>query len=152
METVCPRCQKPNRPVARFCANCGMVLDTELHAHSGPGRVPHPHPQPVPPDFVPVADAAQLYFRWESALGGQQLIGTEGVSVRLFNGGYGLRDVELIVSGEGRDGVELFRVEQVVEELPAGATVSFEVPSYQVPAPMRVLRVALKSAAFAETS
>jgi len=98
---------------------------------------------------MPCEDAADLYYRWESSLGGAALIGTEGVNVIVFNAGYPLREVVFDVRGQGEDGQELFAVERTVEELPQGKQVSLEIPSYELPAPMRSLKVSLVSAGFA---
>ena len=50
--------------------------------------------------------------------------------------------------GEGEDGQELFTVERAVGELAQGKEASLEVPSYELPAPLRALKVTLVSAKF----
>lgn len=144
-ESTCPRCNSTDPREARFCSQCGLSLADATH---GAGRTPHPDPASVPPEFVPCADAAQLYYHWESSLGGKRLIGTEGITVKLFNAGYALRAVELTARGTGRDNEELFLSEQSFEELPHGGTVEFEIASYEIATPLRQLHVALVSAEF----
>ena len=39
MERVCPQCQQPNRPEARFCATCGASLTASPSAALQPGQV-----------------------------------------------------------------------------------------------------------------
>jgi hypothetical protein len=150
MELVCPRCQSANRAAAKFCARCGLSLETGVDGTRRAGRLRDARPLPAPPGLVPVEGAANLYFRWESAFGGEPVLGTEGVQVLLFNAGYSLRNVLLDVRGDGRDGAEVFAVEQPVAELPRGGRAAFEVGSYLIPAALRVVRVALVSAEFAE--
>ena len=148
MEKQCPRCQASNRKVARFCARCGLALEVGVDGTRRAGRVRHPRPVAVPEGCSPCRDAADLHYRTESSLGGETLIATEGLNVLVFNAGYSLREVVFNVSGEGRDGQELFAVERTVEELPQGKQVPLEVPSYELPAPLKTLRVSLMSAEF----
>jgi hypothetical protein len=148
MEMECPRCHAPNRDVARFCARCGLILEAGLDGTRRAGRIRHPQPVPVPDGCVPCRDAADLYYRSESSLGGQTLLGTEGVNILVFNSGYPLREVVFGVRGEGKDGRELFAVERTVTELPQGKEVALEIPSYELPAPLGMLRVSLVSAEF----
>lgn len=143
--STCPRCDNSDPRDARFCSQCGLSLAAATH---GAGRTPHPDPASVPPEFVPCADAAQLYFRWESSLGGKRLIGTERITVKLFNAGYALRTVELTARGTGRDNQQLFTTEQSFEELLHGGTVEFKIASYEIATPLRQLHVALVSAEF----
>ena len=89
-----------------------------------------------------------LYFSYESAWGGQRLLGTEGVSVALFNGGYALVDVALKVSGEDKTGREVCVVDHVLKDLPRGRELDIEVPSYEFPGPVHTLRLSLMSAEF----
>jgi len=112
------------------------------------GRIRDAHPAAVPAGYVPIDDAANLYFRWESAFGGELMLGTEGVQISVFNAGYPLRDVLVEVRGEGRDGQELFVLEQPIADLHRGGRASFEVGSYLIPAPLRVVRVGLLGAEF----
>jgi hypothetical protein len=148
METVCPRCKTANREVARFCARCGLSLDIGVDGSRRGGQVRHPRPTTVPRDYRPCDQAADLYYRTESSSGGQTLIATEGVNVLVFNSGYLLRQVVLEVRGEGDGGRELFSVERTVDELPQGKEVAVEIPSYELPAPLRTLAVRLVSAEF----
>jgi hypothetical protein len=148
METTCPRCQTSNCEIARFCGRCGLNLDVGVDGSRRAGRVRHPRPTTVPRDYQPCEGAAELYYHSESSLGGQTLIATEGVNVLVFNSGYPLREVVLTLRGEGDGGRELFRVERTVRELPQGREVAVEIPSYELPAPLRKLAVSLVSAEF----
>ena len=112
------------------------------------GRIRHPEPLPTPEKFEPCDDAADLSFRCESAWGGQRLLGTEGVSVVLFNGGYPLMDVALKVSGEDKTGREVCLVDYALKDLPRGRELTIEVPSYEFPEPVHTLRLSLVSAEF----
>jgi hypothetical protein len=137
-----------NRPVARFCANCGLALGTGLDGPSEAGRIRHPEPLAPPEGFELCQQAAELYYHLEAAWGGERLLGTESVAVLLFNAGYPLQEVVLGVRGVDDSGKELFSVEHAVQDLPRGEQVKIEVPSYELPAPMRVLSVSLVSAEF----
>lgn len=148
MATECPRCQAPNPEIARYCAHCGLSLEVGVDGTRGAGRVRHPRPATVPDGYLPCDHAVQLYYRSESSLGGDVLIGTEGVNVIVFNAGYSLREVVLALGGTGKDGKELFAVERTAEQLPQGEEVSLEIPSYELPAPLRALKVSLVSAEF----
>ena len=148
MERTCPRCQSVNRPVARFCANCGLALGTGLDGPSEAGRIRHPEPLAPPEGFELCQQAAELYYHLEAAWGGERLLGTESIGVVLFNAGYPLQEVVLNVRGADDSGKELFSVEHAVQDLPRGEQVKIEVPSYELPAPMRVLSVSLVSAEF----
>jgi hypothetical protein len=149
MEAACPRCHTANRDISRFCARCGLSLAVGVDGTRRPGRVRHPRPTPVPPGYLPCDGAADLHYRMESSLGGKALIGTEGVNVVVLNAGYALREVVLCVRGQGEAGRELFSVERTLDEVPQGQEVSLEVPSYELPAPLRELKLALVSAEFA---
>lgn len=148
----CPRCGSANCDVARFCARCGLSLDIGVDGSRDAGRIRHPRPAQPPTGFTPCEDAAQLYWRSESSLGGETLIATEGINVVVFNAGYPLRDVALRIRGEGDEQRELFVVERDIEEWVQGAEATLEVPSYELPAPLRRLTVALASAEFGEES
>jgi hypothetical protein len=148
MDSACPRCETVNSKIARFCARCGLSLDVGVDGSRGAGRVRHPRPTTVPPDYLPCDQAADLYYRSESSLGGAALIATEGISVLVFNSGYPLREVVLEVRGRGDGGRELFSVERTVDDLPQCKEVALEIPSYELPAPLRMLAVSLVSAEF----
>ena len=148
METECPRCQTTNREIARFCARCGLSLDVGVDGSRRAGRIRHPRATTVPQDFAACNQTADLYYRSESSLGGETLIATEGINVLVFNSGYTLREVVLEVRGKGDGGRELFSAERTVDELPQGKQVAVEIPSYELPAPLRTLAVALVSAEF----
>ena len=147
MKTECPRCRSENAQDARFCAHCGLLLDS-----GGPqqaGRVRHPQPAAVPSGYLPCEDAVGLYFFAESSLGGQALLGTEGLLVSVLNSGYPLCEVELELRGQDREGNELFALQRAVQLLAQGERVELEVPSYEIEAPLAQLRVRLISAEFA---
>ena len=150
MENVCPRCHSANRSAARYCARCGLGLDAGVDGSRAAGRVKQAQSLPVPAGYVPVADAAHLYYHWESSLGGGTLIGTEGLMVTIFNAGYALRDVVLTLTGLGRDSEVVFIVDETVRELLRGGKAAVEVPSYMMSEPMRTLNAALRSAEFAD--
>jgi len=148
MEIECPRCRVPNREVARFCARCGLFLEEGLDGRRVAGCIRHPHPAEIPDGYEPCAGAVALHFRTESSLGGDILIATEGINVLVFNSGYALREVVFDVRGTGKDGRELFAVERAVGALAQGAEAVLEIPSYELPAPLGTLEVALRSAEF----
>lgn len=143
----CPRCRQISRIDARFCYACGLSLSPGVDGTFAAGRVPHPHPQEPPGNCRLVEAAADLHYCYESALNGPLLIGTEGVQIRVFNAGYGLQDCLFQISGVGERG-PLFTVERMAPELPQGATVTLEVPSYEFNAPLQELTVRLMRAEF----
>ncbi len=143
----CPRCEHENPPAASFCARCGLLLGA---ADSRPGRIGHPRPATPPAGFEPVRGAADLYWRCESALGGQPLIGTEGLRIELFEGGYPLRDVRLQVRGYGTGGQVVLDRTVEVPQIGPGATVAVEVPSYELSDPLERVELSLIEAEFAE--
>jgi len=117
-----------------------------------PGRIPRPDPAEVPAGMTPCEDAAQLYYAWESSSGGERLSAAEAISVTVFNAGYALRDLELRVRGLGRDNSIVFDKCEEVAEIGHGMRAEFEVASYLIAEPMRVLKVALVSAGFTEAT
>lgn len=139
----CQRCGTAQASAARYCAQCGLpVIDAP------PGRVPHPRPQPIPPDFVPCEDAAHLYFRTESTLGGQPLLETEGLRVQIFNAGFDLADARFAIRGLGQDNRPIFAIEGEIDVLAQGAARPIDVPSYEMNDPVRVVHVRLVRAEF----
>lgn len=146
---ACPRCDRSNRGEARFCAHCGLPLFDERGERATGGRLRHPYPEPPPSGFEPVGDAVELYWRSESSFGGQRLIGTEGIGVRLFNGGFPLKEATFVVCGQDKEGRDVFTSEFAMALLPRGREVTLEVPSYELPDSIRTVRVKLKSAGFA---
>jgi hypothetical protein len=132
----------------RFCGHCGLSIEPGAGGVIAPGRLRDPRSAPVPPGLAPVEDAAGLYFRWESSLGGQPLIETEGLQVEVFNASYGLTDVHLRLTGEGRDSAAVLDLSREISALPKGGRVRLDVPSYEVREELRRLRVRLVSAAF----
>ena len=76
------------------------------------------------------------------------MLGTEGVSATLFNGGYPLEDVVLMVRGTDDCDREVFVVEHTVDQLPRGRELAIEIPSYEFPGPVHAIRLSLVSAEF----
>ena len=146
--TTCPRCRVECSKAARFCSQCGMALVSGPGARE-PGRIAHPQPVPEPSGFHACADAAGLYFGWESAWGGRPLVGTETLHLTLFNAGYGLCLVEVAVTGVNQRGREVAVGRYFVEDLPRGRVTGLEVPSYDIREPLTEIRVALVRAEFA---
>ena len=149
-ERKCPRCHLVSRVQARFCARCGLLLEQGVSGPLRVGLLKHPSPLAAPEDFEPCGDAEHLYFRWESAWGGSMLSGTESIAVVLFNGGYPLESVALKVIGRDNADQEVFGAEHKVQSLPRGREVKLEVPSYELPAPVRELSVSLITGEFGE--
>ena len=150
MPNTCPRCSVTNPGVARYCRNCGLALQA---ADGGPpraGLTPHPQALTPPPDFNPIGAAVDLHFSWSAAGGGHTLLGTEPLELNLFNGGYDLAEVVLAVRGEDETGGSLFAIDREVETWPRGSVIQVEIPSYELPDPVKTLHVALISAAFGQ--
>jgi hypothetical protein len=147
---TCPRCRDISRPDARFCARCGLLLADSDGRAARPGRIEHPSSIMAGDGFRACADAADLYFRWESAWGGAMLSGTESVKLELFNGGYPLMAAELEINGVDGDGRQVLCTRQTVDHLPRGRHVCIEVPSYELPAPVTDLCVSLVTAEFGQ--
>lgn len=143
----CPRCYREAREAARFCARCGLVLETASGASSPAGSLPHPGALPVPAGYSRCVDAPDLHHRWESASGGA-CIGAEPLAVYLFNAGYALADVRVELVGRDEAGQVVFRIEQEADELPQGKPQRLEVPSYEVSRKVAALAVRLLSAEF----
>ncbi len=148
MALNCPRCGVANPDVARFCRQCGLTLRRGTHGLLGAGHAPHPDPVDVPEDYQPIASAADLHFRWSSASGGAPLIGTETLSVDLFNAGYDLVDVALRIVGRDKDDKQACDLQREIELLPQGDVRSVELPSYELSAPLRAITVELIQAEF----
>lgn len=106
---------------------------------------PHPSPLLPPEGFQVFANAPDLCFRCEAAHGGAPLSGTEALAVVLFNGGYSIDDATIRLSGLDAAGRTVFAIEQWVHELPRGGRYSLEIPSYEMPGPIRELGLALLS-------
>ncbi len=145
----CPRCGDSNRDVARFCSQCGLALDAALGEALEAGRVRHPRPAAPPPGFVPCEGGVQLYYRWQPTGGGEPLSETESIDVTLFNAGYSLAEVTVVVRGEGANGSRACEVDRTISALPHAGSAALEIPSYEIAAPLRVVRVVLRSAQFA---
>lgn len=144
----CPRCRQISRPDARYCYSCGLSLSPGIDGTFSAGKIRHPHALQPAGQMTPVEAAVDLYYRWESALNGRPLIGTEGARVQLFNAGYGLQDGLFVITAHGESG-ELCAVERSVTLLPHGATVSLELPSYELSEPLQSLTLRLLRAEFA---
>lgn len=93
--------------------------------------------------------AADLYWRLESAFGGEPLIGTESLAVVMVNGGYALRNAVLQVDGVDSAGHAVFALQKEAPELPRGAEVRIEIASYEISEPVAKVRVSLVSAEYA---
>lgn len=148
MPHTCPRCSHSNPTVARFCGRCGLILALGAGGLLGAGRAPHPQPLPPPEGFEPVTAAVNLHFSWEAAGGGAPLLGTETLQLNVFNAGYDLAEVVLRVRGTDESDRELFAIERELEDWPRGRPVRLEIPSYEVPDPVRALKVELVKAEF----
>lgn len=148
MSLACPRCRRKNEPVARYCGACGLALTQAVEGPLVAGQVRHPQAQPPPAGFVPVSGAPDLYFRAGAPGGGERLLGTEPIELAVFNGGYDLREVALLVEAAVDEGpVPL--VEREIEYLPQGRREMLEVGSWELPDIVRDVRVRLVRAEFA---
>lgn len=148
MMRKCPRCLRPAKSVARFCARCGLSLDPGSDGTLTPGRLRHPAALPPPPEFKSCAGAVDLYYHWESVSGGP-CMGAEPLAVQFFNGGYSLSAAVLQLLGRDGKNAAVFRLEQTITELPRGTHVRIEVPSYEVAREVTAVDATLESAQFA---
>lgn len=146
-EQPCPACGRRNRSAARFCATCGVTLAMVGTPSGTPGRTPHPQPLPPLSEFVPCLDACDLYVKWRQGEG--SALGVEPVTVDVFNAGYELRSVALRLVGVDSEGRMLPGVEQMISDLPRGATVRIEIPTYEVSVEISRLIVSLALAEWA---
>lgn len=144
-ERICGECSGRNVGAGDFCRHCGKPLNP---AHSTAGRAVHSAPLPVPSAMSPVENAANLFFRIESAYGGPILIGTESLGIILFNGGFELRSVVIRVEGRSKNGARVLDLEKTIDHLPRGRETSVEVPSYDIHEPLHGVRVSLVSAEY----
>lgn len=142
----CPRCQRINVDQAGYCSRCGF--DLRRGQGLGAGLAPCAHPLAAPPGYRKVESAADLWYLTEAPHGGPPLLDTEGARVTLFNAGYSLCDVSLLVRGAGPDGRAQFEYEELLPLAPQGAQVSFEAPSSRMTVPLSDLRIALRSAQY----
>lgn len=149
MERSCPRCGTGNPEPARFCRYCGLRLTRGPRGLLGAGQAPHPEPLDPPPGSAPVAAAAGLHSRWQASGGGKMLLGTEPLTLELFNGGYDLAEVVVRVTVRDAAGRELCVLEREIATLARGAAVALEIASYDLPGPVRALEVTLLRAEFA---
>lgn len=146
METTCSQCGATGTAVARFCGHCGRPLETDP---ATVGRVRHPRPAAPPAGYQRCEGAEDIYFRTESAWGGERLLGTEGLALVLWNAGYALADVSFEIEGINPSGDTVFRVQHALGTLPRGTETTVEIPSYEIARPAESLRVTLESAAYA---
>jgi len=96
--------------------------------------------------------AADLCFTWQAAGGGPPLLGTETLELQLFNGGYDLAEVLLLVQGQDRSGRELLSSQRQIDQWPRGQTIRLEIPSYELAGPVHTLTVKLVKAEFADAT
>lgn len=144
-DSACSECGAGNLAVAHFCGKCGRPLDNSPQTV---GRVAHPTPAAVPSGFQRCDQTADLHYRLGSAWGGARLLATENVGVTVFNAGYALRRIELVVEGLDARGKSLFRLRQTLDRLPRRSEMAFEVPSYELADGTANLRVELVSAEY----
>lgn len=152
-ERTCTECNGRNLAAAQFCRHCGRPLEPVAVAGGrsakGAGRASHPQPIPMPARMENCRDAADLYWRLESAFGGEPLIGTESLAVVMVNGGYALRNAVLQMDGVDAAGQAVFKLQKEASELPRGAEVRIEIASYEITEPVAKVRVSLVSAEYA---
>jgi hypothetical protein len=113
-----------------------------------PGRAAHAKPLPPRAGFVPCLDACDLYVCWHHG-NEPPALGLEAVTVDVFNAGYDLRSVRLRLVGLDDSGTTLCSVEQSIADLPRGATVRIEVPSYEMTSEIKRLIASLAQAEWA---
>jgi len=146
MERACLQCGATGTAAARYCGQCGRPLEADSALV---GRVRHPRPATPPAGFRRCERAENLYYRSESAWGGDRLLGTEGLSLVLWNAGYALTDVVFGIEGLSASGDSVFQLTHAVAALPRGEETTEEIPSYEIDRPAESLRVTLESAAYA---
>jgi hypothetical protein len=149
MKPVCPRCQTPNEPPARFCAHCGLRLELQGGVPQGAGRLRHPDPLTPPEGLRPISTGVDLYYAWRAAGGNAPLLGTETLEVELFNAGYDLAMVELVLRGCAADGTIVVELNREFETWSRDQKFTCEIASWELPEPIRDLDVALVAAEFA---
>ncbi|MDX2200777.1 MAG: hypothetical protein SF069_17605 [Phycisphaerae bacterium] len=104
---------------------------------------------PAPAGYCAVRDASDLHYSWLGAWGAQRLIGTEPITLRVFNAGYALENVRLRVCGTSAGGSAVYEREFEIASLENGATWTTEIPSYEIAEPLIELVVGLVDATFA---
>lgn len=145
---ACPRCRSDNRGPARFCAHCGLSLTSSLNGTNEPGKIRHPQPLPAPAGFAPVTDAADLFYKLESAWGGQRVLDTENIGLLIFNAGYPLREVTIRATAESVSDAKPFAAEYAIAELTRGKSVRLEISSWEMPDSVKTPAIRLGSAEF----
>jgi hypothetical protein len=144
----CPRCGLGNLVLARFCAGCGLSLAGAAQGVARAGRIAHPSPAKAPAAMRACDDAADLHWSWESAWGGTMILGTEGIGITVFNGGYDLARASFEVTGLDERGEDVFRVELEVTGLSQGTKKTADIPSYELTRPATDLKLRLLAADF----
>ena len=76
------------------------------------------------------------------------MLATEGFIIRVHNCGYSLCEVQIQIVGQGDGAKRLFEITRGIDDLPHSGEYTIEVPSYEVPAPVRLLKVTLLSAQY----
>jgi hypothetical protein len=147
---ICPACSRSNRAAARFCGACGAPLARAGIPTGVPGRTDHPQALSPPPGFEPCLDCRGLYQSWRHGQDAGPALGAEAITIDLFNAGYDLRDAELKITGLSSTGSKLCSICRQVSELPRGATVRLELPSYELPDEVARLNVSLAGAEWAQ--
>jgi hypothetical protein len=125
-----------NPEIARFCRHCGLPL---VAGPLGPGGLRHPEPLPAPEGYGPFENAPDLHFCWEATWGGPALLGTEGLTLTLFNAGYGLRAAQVRIRGLDEAGTAVFDCNRELARWPRGAQVKIELASWELSAPVQRL-------------
>lgn len=145
MAQNCPRCRRELGANARFCAWCGV----DLTAGALAGFIKHPQALRPPEGFAAFSSGSDLFFRWRSAWGERRLISTEPVIVTVFNGGYDLATLDILV--EARDAAKhvVGSREASLALLRRGVPADFEFASYDIDAPFHDLVLSLVRAEFA---
>lgn len=144
---TCPRCRSRVQALAHFCGSCGLVLPSP--GESGvPGQIADPRAAQVPAGFAKCADAADLYFKWESAWGDSPMLGTEPLAIQVFNRGYGLAEVELMIRVFDRSDVIMVETQRSIGVLKRGKVTTVELHSFELERPVGRVEVGLVSAEF----
>lgn len=145
---ICPRCQIESPDVAQFCRQCGLALKRGANGILGAGHAPHPDALRPPEGFERVGSGVDLYHHAEALSGGEPLLGTETLALKIFNAGYNLAQVELELTGIDKHGNQVFVLTRDIEHWHRGEQIDLEVASWEMPEPIASLRVKLIQAAF----